>query len=213
MSAEDASYLLPSSWCQCDDFRITNAVHGVIAELPENATVGQKLQALHDWEVHRMYYDYDSLNGPRKAQDALHVFDYEMAVCEGYANLFTALERVIGVKGTVVCAQYNAHAWNNTYYNDSWLLVDTTWDDPLMSGDSKTDKKSLREYYCYFLLTADQDSKTRQDHGSYAIPSHESSNYAKTVGATGINNMRSAIPVDANTTPAPYVRGMPDGWY
>ena len=52
------------------------------------------LTALHDWEVHRMYYDYDSLNGQRKAHDALHTLEYAMGVCEGYANLFTALERV-----------------------------------------------------------------------------------------------------------------------
>lgn len=211
LSADEACLLLPSSWCQCDDFRITNAVNGIMAELPENATVGQKLQALHDWEIHRMYYDYDSFNYPkrRKAQDALHVLLYNMGVCEGYANLFTALERVIGVKGTVVCAQYNAHAWNNTYYNGSWLLLDSTWDDP--SADDKLDKQPLLENYTYFLLTKSQDSQTSNNHGSLAIP--DSTKISSIVGGDGINNMRSAIPVDSDTTPAPYIRGMPDGWY
>ena len=204
----DAAYLMPSYWCQCDDFRITNAVHDVIAKLPEDATDGQKLAALHDWEVRRMYYDYDSLNGARKAQDALHVLEYEMGVCEGYSNLFTALERVIGIKGTIICESYNDHAWNNTWFDDDWLLIDATWDDPLMSGDSKTDKKSLREYYTYFLLTADEDSATSKSHGSAAIMP---SDVAIKVGGNGVNNMRSVVSSDGKK--APYVRGLPNGWY
>ena len=208
LTAEEACYLLPSSWCQCDDFRITNAVNAVLAELPEDATDGQKLAALHDWEVHRMYYDYDSLGGARKAQDALHVLEYEMGVCEGYSNLFTALERVAGIKGTVICASYNSHAWNNTYYNGEWFLLDATWDDPLMSGDSKTDKKSLREYYKYFLLTAEEDSATGEGHNMYAIMPDL---VADMVGGNGINNMRAITSNDGKK--APYVRGLPNGWY
>lgn len=47
---------------QNDDFLITNAVTAIMAELPEDATVGEKLTALHDWETHRMHYDFVSFN-------------------------------------------------------------------------------------------------------------------------------------------------------
>lgn len=206
VSETAAMYLLPSYWCQSDDFRITNAVNDVIANLPDDATDGQKLAALHDWEIHRMYYDYDSFNGPRKAQDALHVLEYGMGVCEGYANLFTALERVIGIRGTIICEKYNNHGWNNTFYNGSWLLVDATWDDPKESGE--TDKKPMSENYTYFLLTADQDKKTSKDHGSAAIMPSET---ATNPGDNGINNMRAIVSTENSN--APYVRGLPNGWY
>jgi len=202
---KDAENLLPSAWCQSDDLRISNAVNNIIAGLPADATEGQKLAALHDWEIHKLYYDYDSLtSGKRKIQDASHVLEYGMGVCEGYANLFTAMERLIGVKGTIICANYNNHAWNNTYYKNNWLLVDTTWDDP-SDSNNKTDAKPYSESYTYFLITAAQDKLTDTDHGNYAV--HPGIT-ATGIGGDGINDMRQI-----DTTEQPYARGMPNGWY
>lgn len=208
-TAEEASFLMPSSWCQLDDFKITNAFNSIMAELPENATVGQKLSALHDWEIHRMHYDYVSLNGARKTQDALHVLEYAMGVCEGYANLYAAIARLAGVQSTVICAQYNSHAWNNIKYKDNWLLLDATWDDPTSgNSNSNVEKNPYDENYTYFLITAAQDSATSHNHGSKAI--FATGTAATKVGAEGVNNMRAIEPQDSS---APYVRGMPDGWY
>lgn len=211
-SAEEASFLMPSYWCQLDDFRITNAVNSVIAELPPTASVGQKLAALHDWEIHRMHYDYVSFNGARKAQDALHVYEYGMGVCEGYANLYAALARLIGVQSTVICADYNNHAWNNILYKNEWLLLDATWDDPASSSsNSNVAKNPDAENYTYFLLTKAQDSATSRNHGSKAI--YATGTAATKVGAEGVNNMRAIDQKNATSSYVPYVRGLPDGWY
>lgn len=207
LKADDARFLLPSSWCQSDNFKISNAVNAIVGELPSTATAGEKLAAIHDWEIHRMHYDNASLvSGKRKIQDAVHVLEYNLGVCEGYANLFTAMERLVGVKGTVICSSENAHAWNNTYYNGSWLLIDTTWDDPVIQG-YENDNRPYDENYTYFLITAEQDKATGNNHGTYAITTNL---VATGIGGTGINDMRQ---IDAENAPQPYVRGMPDGWY
>ena len=162
-SADDCAYLMPSAYCQSDDFIISNAFNGLMAELPSDATLGQKLQALYDWEAHRSHYDYVSFTttstDKRKRQDAVHVLKYGMAVCEGYADLYTALARHLGVKSA---CQYSAslnHEWTELYYNDAWKMVDITWDDSY--GDSvaeNVEKMPTAESYWYFLINPDDES-------------------------------------------------------
>lgn len=153
-SLDNADQLMPSYYCQGDDFLVSNAVNAVLAELPSDATVGQKLQALHDWEIHRMHYDNVSLNSSsRKLQDAVSVVKNEMGVCEGYANLYAALARSIGVRTKYQASSSMNHGWVQCYYNDEWKLLDATWDDPVSSNsDSNTEKNPYAENYKYFLI-------------------------------------------------------------
>lgn len=153
-SEADCAYLMPSDNCQCDDFLITNAFNAVMAELPSNATLGMKLQALYDWEARRSHYDYvsftDTSTTKRKRQDALHVLKYGMCVCEGYADLYTAFARLLGVKAAYQSSANLAHAWTELYYKGKWKMVDITWDDP--SEKYSTDKNPTAENYWYFLV-------------------------------------------------------------
>ncbi len=164
-SEEDCAFLMPSDNCQCDDFLITNAFNSVMAELPENATLGQKLRALYDWEARRSHYDYvsftDTSTTKRKRQDALHVLKYGMCVCEGYADLYTAFARLLGVKAAYQSSANLAHAWTELYYNGERKMVDVTWDDP--SANMSTDKNPTAENYWYFLIDPDDASHAKRD--------------------------------------------------
>lgn len=154
-SLDNADQLMPSYYCQGDDFLVSNAVNAVLAELPSDATVGQKLQALHDWEIHRMHYDNVSLNNSsqRKLQDAVSVVKNKMGVCEGYANLYAALARSIGIRTKYQASSSMNHGWVQCCYNDEWKLLDATWDDPVSSSsDSNTEKNPYAENYKYFLI-------------------------------------------------------------
>ena len=150
---DNAIELMPSYYCQSDDFIISNVVNNVIANLPETATLGQKMQALHDWEIHLLHYDNVSLNSYRKKQDAVTVVNNAMAVCEGYANLYASLVRSIGVRTKYQGSSAMNHGWVQCYYNNEWLLVDATWDDPVSSTSlSNVEKNPYAENYKYFLI-------------------------------------------------------------
>ncbi len=144
-SAEECSYLMPSYICQSDDFIVSNVFNAVIAELPEDVTLGQKLRALHDWETMHHQYDHTSADdhSKRKRQDAVHVVKYGMGVCEGYANLYATLVRLLGIKAAYQSSSSMNHGWIKCYYNGEWKLVDVTWDDH---------DKSAEETYKYFLI-------------------------------------------------------------
>ena len=164
-SADDSAYLMPSCEIQCDDFLITNAFNAVMAELQSDATLGMKLQALYDWEARRSHYDYvsftDTSTTKRKRQDALHVLKYGMCVCEGYADLYTAFARLLGVKAAYQSSANLSHAWTELYYKGKWKMVDITWDDPSETGT--VDKNPTAENYWYFLIDPNDASHAKRD--------------------------------------------------
>ena len=144
----DARWIFPSYQCPSDNFRITNLANALLGEIGYDARVSEKLRAAHNWLVENFTYDTVSRDDKsrRLSQDALNVLSVKKGVCEGYTNLFIALERYMGIEGcTIPSAQMN-HAWNNTIFNGKWYLVDVTWDDP--TGDYEGTE---REMYTYFL--------------------------------------------------------------
>ena len=154
-TAGECALLMPSYLCQSDSFIVSNAFNAIMAELPEQATLGQKLQAIHDWEIHRNHYDNVSYNDDdkRKKQDSVSVIKYEMAVCEGYANLYAALARLLGVQTAYQSSSSMNHGWVECYYEGQWLLVDATWDDPVADySNNYTEKNPTSENYKYFLI-------------------------------------------------------------
>lgn len=150
---ENAMQLMPSYYCQGDDFIVSNVVNNVVASLPENATTGQKMQALHDWQIHLLHYDNVSLKSYRKKQDAVTVVKNTMGVCEGYANLYASLVRSIGVRTKYQSSSSMNHGWVQCYYDGQWRLVDITWDDPVASQSlDYVEKNPYAENYKYFLI-------------------------------------------------------------
>ncbi len=107
-----------------------------------------KLLALHDWVCSYIYYDQDSINsGVTAPYTASKVVERRRAVCLGYANLYAALCRSVGIPCNVVSGyalgvdadevewteenmstSEQNHAWNEAYADGRWVIIDTTWD-------------------------------------------------------------------------------------
>lgn len=120
-------------------------------------------KALHDYVVLRLQYDVPTadLKGPdlvrRPSQEAADVFAARTGVCEGYARLYAALGKAAGLEVAFITGYIRdgarhpsedattdeqvkqalegfLHAWNAVKIDGQWLLVDTTWDDPIVLG-------------------------------------------------------------------------------
>ena len=113
----------------------------------ECVTDREKARVLHDWVAENVYYDMDAyVSGSYENLDAVNVLHLKKGVCEGYANLYAALLRSIGIScrkqgglalgistarvwdETSLAQITSNHAWNEVYIDGRWLLVDTTWD-------------------------------------------------------------------------------------
>ncbi len=135
---ESGAYYYPSGPIQSDDPQIKQIADGLVAGKTDETN---KVQAIHDYVVKRLEYDHDSIDaGQRKKQDALSSLNNKMAVCEGYALLFSALSRSVGIRSKYITGYVGGgtsagHAWSGIEVDGNWSLVDTTWDDPGPNSD------------------------------------------------------------------------------
>lgn len=145
---EDGRWYYPSCAVQSDDPAIQHAAQTNTAPYSSDY---DKVKALHDFTVKHLYYDDNSLlSGQRKMQDALTALNSGKAVCEGYTSLFNALLRSLGYKAQCIFGTGGSvlHAWSKVYYNGSWNLIDTTWDDP---GPNDNDPAGANLRHTYFI--------------------------------------------------------------
>ncbi len=126
----------------------SGAVLSIAEQVTANsATDYQRILALHDWVCEYLSYDMDSLRSqeipPYYAEE---VIESRNAVCLGFATLYAALCRSIGIPCNVVsgyalgigsdtewtdattATEEQNHAWNEVYVDNRWVIVDTTWD-------------------------------------------------------------------------------------
>ncbi|MDD6483202.1 MAG: transglutaminase-like domain-containing protein [Clostridiales bacterium] len=125
-----------------------DSVTALASQITENAQSDyDKALFLHDWICTYLYYDTDNLNSEVTVPYyATEVIENQSAVCLGFATLYAALCRSIGIPCNVVSGyalgissdtewtdanigtDVQNHAWNEVYADGRWVIVDTTWD-------------------------------------------------------------------------------------
>jgi transglutaminase-like putative cysteine protease len=132
---EDGRYLYPSGPIQADDIDVANLALEHTAGIENDLDAAR---ALHDAVVLLLSYDFEStVAGQRRKQDAASVLGAEVAVCEGYSALYSALLRAVGIPSAYVTGDAGGnHAWSRAFADGIWNFVDTTWDDPIVNGHS-----------------------------------------------------------------------------
>lgn len=113
-------------------------------------TDSQRINAVHDWMVRNLEYDYDNYLAdtiPKRSYSQEGAILYRTAVCGGYAKTFCSFMDVLGIECEYVRGQGNGgnHAWNRVLLNGRWLYIDVTWDDPV--PDSGPDAPIRYTYY------------------------------------------------------------------
>ena len=98
-----------------------------------------KARLIFAWLAYHVDYDTDYLQGNRsRGCSPTEVLRNRRAICQGYADLFTALARLMQVPAHTVTGyartsardakpQEPNHAWNVYLANGTWHLADATW--------------------------------------------------------------------------------------
>lgn len=131
----------------------------------ENSTSDlDKIKAIHDWVANNVWYDYDFFEGRTGSTylSAVDILKNKRTVCQGYANLSTALYRAAGFSAKVVygrgafwdsnineTSNYAPnHAWTEVFYNGRWITTDCTWDSlNSYRNGAFSDQESCNSYY------------------------------------------------------------------
>ncbi|MHB8127579.1 MAG: transglutaminase domain-containing protein [Mobilitalea sp.] len=132
--------------------------------IKEDMNKVEKIKAVHDYIVRNTKYDQTRQEDLPESSFAIEGVLYNReAVCQGYAYTFQLFMDLLDITSNVVVGSSVAsgigHAWNMVYLGETWYMVDTTWDDPVME-DAKAYPDGIIRYN-YFLMP---DSVLSIDH-------------------------------------------------
>lgn len=135
--SEPNKYLVPSKHVESND----EAIITIAAEITSGKTTDtDKAQAIYQWVVKNIQYDYDKLlkhdsQNYSSQYGAVNTLETKKGVCYDYATLTAALGRAVNlqvrvVKGEGVTKVFKGlHAWNEVYITEEnkWISIDTTF--------------------------------------------------------------------------------------
>lgn len=129
----------------------------------------EKIRYIHDYLVDTI--EYDKTISKDNIYNIYGALVSKTCVCEGYAKAFQYLVSEAGIENVIVSGTATNsnnvtenHAWNYVKLNDYWYAVDTTWDDPLITGGGKITNK-IR--YQYFLKGSNTINKNHFPSGKF----------------------------------------------
>ena len=162
------------------------AVNAILAQIPAEATVRQKIANLNKWfTLHNEYNRSTDLNSigytPHRALKSLVGNEGANGpVCDGYSRGFKVICDKLGIPVVLdtgmasIGSHSELHMWMRVQVDGTWYGMDCTWDDPIVSG--KNGKISGYENEKYMLVGDD----TVVDGKKFSV-SHPSN---KTAGGT-----------------------------
>lgn len=113
----------------------------------------EKIRAIHDKIVNETTYDDSSGD---EAHSPAGVALEQKAVCDGYSRMFGIMLSMIDIPVIQVTSGAMDHAFNLVYIDGQWLLVDVTYNDPIVENG-----QVLR--HDYFLISPAASSKHKYD--------------------------------------------------
>ena len=143
-----------------------------VAELAQQITQGatneaMRARALYTWITEHIRYDVQEWahitgggSAYMNAHDPLSVIERGTTVCAGYAWLYDAMARSVGLDSTFLIGAVRGyrgtpddtlvsafkHAWNAVKVDGDWRLLDATWG-ARQTGESETDYLDRQAYY------------------------------------------------------------------
>ena len=129
-----------------DDFIVNN--------INDDITEFNKIKLFHDYIINNTKYDIERANDVNSEQykdspshTAYGIVKNHIALCGGYSDIMAIYLNKLGIKNIKIAAKL--HVWNLVYYEDQWLNLDVTWDDPVTNTGEDL---LIREY---FLINTD----------------------------------------------------------
>lgn len=102
--------------------------------------------------------------------NAYNVLVDKTAVCQGYALAFKELAGQLGVECQIVTSESLNHAWNMVKVNDSYYMLDCTWNDPTPDFVGRVYHNYLLKSMSYFnSASGKHEAEDYQVSGSWDV--------------------------------------------
>ncbi len=154
---------------------INNYVDKLIKDLyKDDVEENENLKQIHDYIINNTKYDIernDTGNSKYKSQTAVGPVKDGYATCNGYADLMAIILSKLGYVNYKIATtkeeisyKSNGHVWNALIFDNKWVHLDLTWDDPV----SKDGTDYL--HHKYFLVST--EALREADKGNVNIEEH-----------------------------------------
>lgn len=152
------------------------AIDAEIDKIIANVTSSDKspkenLRALHDYIINNTKYDENIGKTGLKSNIAYGLLFEHYATCNGYTDVMAIMLSKLGYKNYKIATtpdqisyKSTGHVWNAVYFENKWLHIDLTWDDPV--SESGADYL----YDKYFLVNNEEMKKA--DSGEVSLEEH-----------------------------------------
>lgn len=145
------------------------AADSIIENAAKQPSLFEQVKYLHDSLIDMTVY---STSGGVSKSEADGPLLNGKALCEGYSKAFMYLCQKSGIE-CICIAGYSGenHMWNMIKLDGEWYHMDTTWDDPRVSGD----KQVIR--YDYFCLNDEEISADHTIRNNFITPKATATKY------------------------------------
>jgi hypothetical protein len=123
-----------------------------------------KILAFHDYIINRTKYDKEreeKMDDPLFKDSITHtaygLLETGTALCGGYTDIMAIYLNQLGLKNINISG--NRHIWNLVYFDNQWVHIDVTWDDPYTTSGEQL---LLHDYF--LVSTAKLQANDALDH-------------------------------------------------
>lgn len=149
-----------------------SSINSYKAKVKSKATSIAKAAKKKSGTYNRLLYIHDYLVKYIKYKDgsdySYNIFGALLknsCVCEGYAESFTYLSRLVGVPTISVAS--SSHKWNYVYIKN-WYAVDVTFDDPTVKGKVYAVGESKNLSHKFFLVGKNTKVNSKDTYSTYS---------------------------------------------
>lgn len=114
-----------------NDFKINN--------INDSKSDYEKIKVFHDHIINNTIYD-----NTIDSYSADNLIKTGKSICGGYSDIISIYLHTLGFKnykitfeGKNINGIEDGHVWNLVYFNNDWLHIDATWDDPVASDGNQ----------------------------------------------------------------------------
>lgn len=141
---------------------IKNKAVSIANAAKKKSNTYNRLLYIHDYLVKYIKYK----DGQTYSYNIYGALYMNASACEGYAESFTFIARLINVP--TICVTSNSHKWNYVYLKSKWFAVDVTFDDPTVKGKVYAVGESKNLSHKFFLVGKNTKVNSKDTYSTYS---------------------------------------------
>jgi len=144
--------------------KVKSKANSIATAAKKKSGVYNRLLYIHDYLVKYIKYE----NGGDYTFNVYGALVKNASACEGYAESFTYIARLISVP--TICVTSTTHKWNYVYLKSKWYAVDVTYDDPTINNVIYASGSNKNLSHNFFLVGKNTivNKKKKQTYTKYS---------------------------------------------